>query len=326
MSSLEVIGYEHAAALIGATPYAVSRDPDLLAQAHARCCECYGTKRQVIGIDVYNLEAEALGAVIAPLSTDGVPMIGHHPCDGPEAIGDLPELELNRGRLGMTLDAADRFARRCAQSETGVPLAGPYGVATGLVGMEAMLCGLVGELELEATREALLRLVDLLRPWHRAVARAGHRPVVFESGVAPPLMPPAAFEYAVLPALRQMLRAIAEDAGRPAILIIGGNCLPIAQSLATLPVAQVIAPRQTDQGALLEIWRTRRDVTVRVNMNPAVFSAQVSDEAAIEQEWRRAQALAAGRDNTTVGTGVLAYDADPARVQRAIELACNPSR
>lgn len=62
---LDVVAYEHAAALIGRTPSEVSRDPELLVEAHTRCHERYHTRSAVIGIDVYNLEAEMMGAKIA---------------------------------------------------------------------------------------------------------------------------------------------------------------------------------------------------------------------------------------------------------------------
>jgi hypothetical protein len=56
--------YEHAAFLIGRTPWEVSRDADLLFQAHAEAFRCYRHAPVVVGIDIYNLEAEAYGGVI----------------------------------------------------------------------------------------------------------------------------------------------------------------------------------------------------------------------------------------------------------------------
>ncbi len=54
--------YEHAAALIGKTPVQVCRDAELLFQAHAEAFRVYDHAPVVVGIDIYNLEAEAYGA------------------------------------------------------------------------------------------------------------------------------------------------------------------------------------------------------------------------------------------------------------------------
>ncbi len=65
--------YEHAAFLIGRTPWEVSRDADLLFEAHAEAFRRYGHAPVVVGIDIYNLEAilqTGTGMVICPIETD----------------------------------------------------------------------------------------------------------------------------------------------------------------------------------------------------------------------------------------------------------------
>jgi hypothetical protein len=56
--------FEHAARFIGRTPWEVSRDGDLIYQAHARAYEYYRHAPIMAGIDIYNLEPEAYGAHI----------------------------------------------------------------------------------------------------------------------------------------------------------------------------------------------------------------------------------------------------------------------
>ena len=75
--------YEHAARLIDKSPWQVSRDPDLLAQGHVRAFETYQHSPVVLGIDIYNLEAEAYGAVVKQPVGNGIPAIGGAACPRP---------------------------------------------------------------------------------------------------------------------------------------------------------------------------------------------------------------------------------------------------
>ena len=63
--SLSLSVYEHAAAVIGRTPWEVSRDKELLWQAQSEAFELYGHFPVVVGTDIYNIEAEAYGCTVA---------------------------------------------------------------------------------------------------------------------------------------------------------------------------------------------------------------------------------------------------------------------
>ena len=67
--------YEHAAAVIGRTPWEVSRDPELLFAAHAEAYRVYRQTPIMPGIDIYNLEAEAYGGVVENPGGFGIPAI-----------------------------------------------------------------------------------------------------------------------------------------------------------------------------------------------------------------------------------------------------------
>lgn len=54
--------YEHAARFVGRTPAEVSQDPALLFQGHRGAYLEYRHQPIAMGIDIYNLEAEAYGA------------------------------------------------------------------------------------------------------------------------------------------------------------------------------------------------------------------------------------------------------------------------
>lgn len=67
--------YEHAAFLLGRTPWEVSRSAELLFQAHALAYRTYQHSPIVVGIDIYNLEAEAYGCIVERPGGHGIPAI-----------------------------------------------------------------------------------------------------------------------------------------------------------------------------------------------------------------------------------------------------------
>ena len=319
MPPLEVIAYEHAATLIDRTPWEVSRDPKQLVEAQATCCRRYGSTFAVMGIDVYNLEAEAMGATVAAGAPYEVPAVVEHPLGELHQIAQCSKLEIDQGRLEVTLAAADDLTERMPDVRCAIPLAGPYSVAAGLMGMDMLLCTLAETPE--TVRDTLFKLLELLEDWHRAVAQSGHHLVIFESGVAPPLMSPAMFETAIHPALARMLSQFAQMADQPPTLIIGGDTLGLVDMLIHLPITGLIAPQETDQATFLEACATQPQVHVRVNMNSRVFLENKFQ--VIETEYARCRLLAESHPHASIGTGVLPYNANPEAIEMCIRLAAS---
>ncbi|NOR66419.1 MAG: hypothetical protein GQ528_03585, partial [Woeseiaceae bacterium] len=114
--------YEHAARLIDKSPWQVSRDPDLLAQAHVRAFEIYRHSPVVLGIDIYNLEAEAYGAVVKRPADNGIPAIGAPPCQSLDDLLQIPPLDPKRdGRIPMVIGAGKEVARRLPEADVRIP-------------------------------------------------------------------------------------------------------------------------------------------------------------------------------------------------------------
>jgi uroporphyrinogen decarboxylase len=97
--------YEHAARVIGKDPWEVSRNGRLLSKAHIEAFRLYNHYPVVIGIDIYNLEAEAYGAVVDRPSGTGVPAISRHPYSkAKELISLEPFNPKTDGRIPMVIE------------------------------------------------------------------------------------------------------------------------------------------------------------------------------------------------------------------------------
>jgi len=123
--------YEHAARVIGRNPWEVSRDAELLSTAHIEAFRLYNHRPVVVGIDIYNLEAEAYGSAVERPSGTGVPAISRHPYSTVKELISLePFNPKTDGRVPMVIEAAMRVADECPGADVRVPLSGPFSLAT----------------------------------------------------------------------------------------------------------------------------------------------------------------------------------------------------
>ena len=303
--------YEHAALLIDRTPWEVSRDPDLLFEAHAEAYRRYRHGPVVVGIDIYNLEAEAYGGVIEKPHGVGIPAIGRPIVD---SAGQLAELEpfdpATAGRIPMAIEVAARLAREFPEADVRVPVSGPFSIASNLAGFETLLTDV-----LTRPDEASAGLMSLTRgqeAFCRAIHRRGLDIAFFESAAAPPLLSPEMFRSVELPALRSIINRTSQIAGHPVPCIIGGDTTPILEAILETGTGAVICPVEADQEAFMKkIWN-RTDVRVRVNTSAEVMVRGTRDE--LRAEFARIVRLTTGRENVCLGTGALPYETPPENV------------
>ncbi len=315
--------YEHAARFAGKSPWEVSRSPALLVEAHAGAHRWYGHAPIMVGIDIYNLEAEAFGARVREPEGDGLPAIAEPLL---ASAGDIERLDVSilpaRGRIPHFIEAGRKLRALFPETEVRFPVAGPFSVAANLVGLETLATGCL--VDPEGTRRALGRLAAGQVLLARACAAAGLCVTLFESAAAPPIIGPDLFRAVELPVLRDLARAIGGRAGVAAPCILGGDTAPIAEELASTGTAYLICPGETDQRAFMEAMRRHPGIIVRVNMRPEIISA--GGWEAVKREIDRVLDLAADRQRACIGTGVLPYEADPELVLRIGEYIRNARR
>jgi uroporphyrinogen decarboxylase len=313
--------YEHAAALIGRRPWEVSRSRDLLVEAHAGAWRRYGQRLVVVGVDVYNIEPEAHGALVTEPAGNNVPAIARHPFEELEDLTDLPDFDTGAGRIPEILGAAADLVTTCAGAEVRVPVCGPMAFAGGLLGMENLLVGLLEDPE--TAEAAMANLVSHQTEYLRAIREAGARPVFFESGATPPLLPVTMFQDIEAPALGSLFDVAEAVFGERPPCIIGGEAAPIAPAFLEAGPGYVIAPSETDRAAFLAAAGPHPQIHVRVNM-PATLLAGGAAWPEIESGALLAMNLAAERPNTSVGCGVVPFETDPALLLRLRDFIQTP--
>lgn len=304
--------YEHAAKLICRTPWDVSRDSELIYQAHAAAYEHYHHTPIMPGIDIYNLEPEAYGAVVEEPSGHNIPAIGSHPLKQVEDLLALPPLDPARdGRIAMQIKAAQRLMDRFPEATIRVPVSGPFSIASNLVGFDNLLLEVALQPQLVA--QAMLHLVHGQVRFAQAIKAAGVDVAFFESAACPPMLSPDMFREIELPALKEIMGRIGEVVGHPVPCIIGGNTAPIVEAMLETGTNYLVAPFETDQDAFMAAVANRPDVRIRINMDLRIVAS--GTHAQIDVEADRVLALAGNRPNVCLGTGALPYETQPDNVQ-----------
>jgi uroporphyrinogen decarboxylase len=300
--------YEHAARVIGKSPWEVSRDAGLLSKAHTEAYRLYRHRPVVVGIDIYNLEAEAYGAVVGRAAGNAIPAVCEYPCSSVKDLLSLKPFDpRTAGRIPMVIGAAGRIRDNCPDADVRIPLSGPFSLAANLVGFENLLCWIqtAGDLVAGALRHLVAGQVEFCKE----VVRNGLDIALFESGAVPPLLSPQQFRRIELEALEEIMQGTAAVVGHPVPCIMGGDTLPILDDILQTGTGYVCCPAKTDQRKFMEKMRDRPDVTVRINMDArAITSKNIGD---IEKEVDRVLALADNRLSICIGTGCLPYEAEP---------------
>ncbi|MDP6546973.1 MAG: uroporphyrinogen decarboxylase family protein [Phycisphaerae bacterium] len=307
--------YEHAAALIGAGLWETSRSEELMFASHAKAYETYQHSPVVVGIDIYNLEAEALGATVAPGGPNAIPAIVDHPFSSLDDLLGLDDFDPAAGRIPLVLGAARRIAEKHPQADVRIPVAGPFSIAFNLVNLETLLCEMLADPEKGAA--ALRRIAEAQVDFCREIHRSGLDIALFESAATPPMLSPETFEQMELPVLKDLLTRAAEIVDHPLPCIIGGDTTPILEAMLSTGTGYVVCPAETDQAAFMDIMARHSDITVRVNMDSGVMSRGRSDE--IRAEIRRIIDLVGDRPKCCIGTGAIPYETPPQAILGAKE-------
>lgn len=304
--------YEHAARIIGRTPWETSRDPDLLFQAHRDSFLCYRHSPVVVGIDLYNLEAEAYGAVVTEPSGNGIPAIHEPLFDALDEVPALPPLDPRTdGRLPMVIEVGRRLQAALPEADVRIPVAGPFSIGINLRGIG----GLCEDAALRpvAVARFLMTLAENQAAFCRAVVDAGLDVAFFESAAAPPMLSPRQFHELELPALRRILAIAEAAAGHPVPCIMGGDTYRIVDDLLSTGTGFVVCNVETDQAAFVRrVAATHPHVRIRVNMDPGTVACD--HPATIYREIDRILSLTEGNPNCLMGTGCLPFETPPENI------------
>jgi len=291
----------------------VSRDPDLLFEGHRRAYEEYGHTPIVVGIDIYNLEAEAYGAQVAHPDGDGIPAV-HEPLYPTleQALGRPAYDPSCDGRIAMVIEVGQRLARALPDADVRIPVAGPFSIAINLRGITP-LCEDLG-LQPDSVATWLMELAQNQAGFCQAVVDAGLDVAFFESAAAPPMLSPRQFHEVELPALKRIIAVAEEKVGHPVPCIMGGDTVGILDDLLSTGTGFLVCNVETDQRSFIaRAGESHPQVKIRVNMDPGIVAGDSRET--IHREIDRILEIASDHPNCLMGTGCLPLETPPENVR-----------
>lgn len=307
MPKFEPVAYDHAAYLINQRPWNVSRSSNLLFNAHSAAIRRYHLDECIVGMDIYNIEAEALGCAILEPDGNGSPTIKRGVYASHDNIQKLHLNVENDGRCPLILETATKLKESFPGCSIRIPVCGPFTLAGHLLGLDNLLCDIA--LDLEKTVSSLQFISSLLLEYIQAANDRGLAVTFFESAASPPLLSPKLFARELAPILRNLFDQTGSICGSRPQFIIGGNTKPVVESLLSLDSSYLICPCETDQQAFIaSVLERGNKPFVRVNMRPDVFFGDNPEKAIMEAE--RTLKLAFLLERSSIGT-ILPYGSNP---------------
>jgi uroporphyrinogen-III decarboxylase len=219
------------------------------------------------------------------------------------------------GRIPMAIEAAKRVANECPEADVRLPVAGPFSIATNLMGFENLLCEIATSPD--SVIKTLCHLVTGQVEFCREIFHQGLDIAFFESAAVPPLMSPQDFRNIELGALVSIIEKAASVVGHPVPCVMGGNTAPILEAILETGTGYVCCPVGTDQKMFMEKMKAHPEVMVRINMDPRPMTS--GNLKAVEKEVDRVLQLANNREKVCIGTGCLPYETDPEVVLKTRE-------
>jgi uroporphyrinogen decarboxylase len=300
--------YEHKGWFIGRTPSEVCRDGSLLLESVLAEYEVLRADAVVVGIDVYNVEAEACGCAVTYFSPPdtSIPSLapGSEIITGNQSPGGLVVPDpLGAGRMPLMIEATER-ARRAIGAETEVmgALSAPFSLAASLMGVSNLFMAMASEPE--AARSAIAFASDVVIAYGKAYAKRGLHAALFDSQATPGLISPRSYREFVLGPTQRVVRELKIGGMKYVPLVIGGNTDPIVEAYIETGGNYVLCDGGGSVKRFLPACRAARRA-FRRNI-PAAFllSASASE---IESRAREEIASADGYEGFILGTGIVPY-------------------
>ena len=314
--------YEQKAWFIGDTPSRVSRDEDLFTKAVLTEFEQIGPDALTIGIDVYNLEAEAAGCTVRFYEGEDTSIPGIRPGNHIINLGDdvnnrpVPN-PASDGRMPINIEVARRVVAELGD-EVWVrgAVSGPFSLAISLMGAEDLFLATLDDPKF--VHELLAYAGRIIKDFGQAYMDVGADVIVFDSQASPDLLSPKMYAEYVAPVMQDLIRHFA-GLGVPHVpLIIGGNTTRLIDALLSTGANNLLCDFTADWSTWLDKCRSRNRA-LRRNLNPAFI--EKSDPDQIHEVAAGVVEEGEGYGGFVVGTAVVPYGT-PTENLLAVKRAC----
>ncbi len=297
--------YEHKAFLIGRTPSETAQSEELMVRGMEKEIEIYSPDLITVGLDVYNVEAEAMGAEVKYFESNDIPGI-----KGPviKEKSDLKNLQVpdpeTAGRMPLFLSASESLQSKYGKDKIiRGAVSGPFSMASELYSFDMLLMDTI--MDPEFVSDLLSFCTDVCFTFSTAYRKRNVDVIVFDSRCAPPLISPDIYDNSVL-GYHKKLFACLKDLGQSIFpLIIGGDTTPMAESLFKSGANLILSDFPADFDRFIDL-AGKYDTLLRRNIDPGIIQNGPSEK--IKEEVETVLSQGSKYDKLVLGTGVTPYD------------------
>ena len=309
--------FEHSAKVIGKTPSEIAQDENLLVESQLACYEIYRHDLISVGVDIYNVEYEALGAKVNFPENEELPSTNEIMISSIEDIDKLkvPDPEKD-GRMPMFLNAVQRINEKVG-SEVIVngTVVGPFTLAAIMRGFENFVMDLVMEPDFAYKLMEFANKVSL--SFAESFIKRGVGLSINESWIAPPLLSPTFYEENVVGYEKTLIQKIKKMGQKNVALISGGNTTDILDDMVTTGTSLLLADSECDRQYYKKVCAENN-----ILMRASIASKIVEDGNEDEMRIAATEVINDCRDYSgfIFGCGSVSYDTPPENVIKLKEI------
>jgi len=297
--------YSHKAFIIDDTPTNVATNPDKLFKSLMKEYELYKPDFLNVGIDVYNVEAEALGVEIKYYDDFSIPAVKNYIIEDIEDIDfvKIPNPEKD-GRMPIFIGTTKNIVKELGK-EVYIrgALSGPFSLASIIFGFERLLFSLITE------PESVKRLLEfscrVIERYAKAFINTGAGIVIFDSRCSPPNISPKSYKEVVAPFHKRLMEYFKENNVDIRPLIIGGDTNLIVKHLFDVEANLILSDYNSDFDIFLN-YSEAKHIFVRRNIDP-VFIYNENPEKIYNETYKLLKNCSKFK-RVILGTGIIPFD------------------
>jgi uroporphyrinogen-III decarboxylase len=294
--------YDYKAALANVPPHLYASSEEEIVRALTLEATDLSAEILTAAYDIYNVEAEALGAKVSRKPSIAMPEIEAPILSGLDKAGSLPDLTTPAGRMPLFIEAA---GKALAQFGNDIPvrggISGPFSMASKLYNREQLLMDTV--MDPEGVKKLLAYCTKIIKLYATGFIFKGAGVAVFDSFIAPPMLSPQIYEELVLPFHKELFDCLKARGVAHRPLIAGGNILPLLPRLVETGANQLLLDYNIPLPQVRGAMEAYPGMLFRVNLSPVLVSDGKKD--VIVRETQKVLEALKGLPNLILGTGIL---------------------
>jgi uroporphyrinogen decarboxylase len=273
-----------------------------------------GSEVLISGYDIYNIEAEALGATLIRDEQLGMPDIQKPILRTADGFSELPNLVAPAGRMSLFVNAAKIAVDRWGNT---IPvhgaISGPFSIAAKLFSHDDLIMGCI--LNPDKIKDLLSRCTQTAIVYAKAFLSVGAQVIVFDSFVAPPMLSPELYGEIVLPFHKELFGFLKQHGVTWRPLIVGGDTRLIIPQLIESGANQLLIDYSVPPKEVADILDKFPDTLFRYNLSPLLMQSPKVD--IVINGAAEVAGYLKGKRNLIMGTAVLSVNTPLANIVAA---------